>query len=103
MAVLEIPIQPSPVFTFSVALDRIQVDFRFRWNITSQQWFFDLSSPALSEEVRGAPVVSSVDLLALYAIRELGSLWVIDGRDLGEDPDFDDFGGRWTLNYVEVS
>ena len=100
MTPLQIPITPQPVFRFSVSLDGIVVDFRFRWNLTLRQWFFDLSSVELAESLQGAPVVTGVDLLAPYAIRELGSLYVVDDRDLGVDPDFDGFGSRWNLLYA---
>jgi hypothetical protein len=100
--IFELPVRPEPFFTFSTTLDLKQVNLTFRWNVTLQQWFFDLDSPELDEAVHGVPVVTGVDLLAPYAIRELGQLWVIDGRDLGQDPDFDDFGGRWTLMFVDL-
>ena len=101
MAVREIPIEPSKQFLFTVNLDGYDVELSFRWNLTAQYWTFNLNGQALTDEVNGAAVVTGLNLLQPYAIRELGELWCIDGMDKGEDPDFDNFGSRWSLLYIE--
>lgn len=101
MAVQEIPIVPSKQFRFQIDLDGYDVELQFRWNLTGLYWTFNLVGQSLTDEVSGAAVVNGLDLLRPYAIRELGELWCIDGQDLGEDPNFDDFGSRWSLLYVE--
>lgn len=104
MAVLEIPINPtSPRFSFSVDLDGHTVDLSFSWNLTGQYWTFGLKGQTLTDTINGAAVVTGIDMLAPYAIRELGQLWCIDSRDLGEDPNtIEGFGTRWFLMYVEI-
>ena len=101
MANKKIPITPSKQFRFQIDLDGHTVDFMFRWNLTGRYWTFNLTGQTLTDEVSGAAVVTGLDLLKPYAIRELGQLYCIDGKDLGEDPDFDNFGARWSLIYVE--
>jgi len=101
MAIREIPITPSKQFILSINLDGHDIDLLFRWNLTGLYWTYSLSGQSLTEKVNGAAVVNGINLLRPYAIRELGELWCVDGTDLGEDPDFDNFGSRWSLLYVE--
>lgn len=101
MAVREIPITPAKQPRFRINLDGFDVDFQFRWNLTGQYWTYNLSGPSLTDEVNGAAVVSGINMLRPYAIRELGELWCIDGTGQGQDPDFDNFGARWSLLYIE--
>jgi hypothetical protein len=101
MAMREIPVTPSKQFLLQVSLDGQDVELSFRWNLTGQYWTYNLTGQSLTDEITGAAVVNGINLLRPYAIRELGELWCIDGTDLGEDPDFDNFGSRWSLIYVE--
>ena len=101
MAVREIEITPSKQFSFLVQLDGHKVELTFRWNLTGRYWTFNLKGQTLTDEVAGAAVVTGVDLLQPYAIRELGRLFCVDSKDLGEDPDFDNFGARWSMLYIE--
>lgn len=101
MAIREIEITPSRDFSFQVEFDSQVVTLSFRWNLTGQYWTFGLKGDTLTDEVIGAAVVTGVNLLRPYAIRELGELWCVDGKDLGEDPDFDNFGARWSMLYIE--
>ena len=101
MAFKEIPIVPAKQLIFQVDLDGHTVDITLRWNLTGRYWTFNLSGQTLTDTVTGAAVITGVDLLQPYAIRELGQLYCVDGKDLGEDPDFDNLGARWSLIYVE--
>jgi hypothetical protein len=104
MAAVTIPIlNPEKQLKFSIILDNQKVEFVFRWNLTGQYWTFELTGQTLTDEVHGAAVVSGADLLGPYAIRELGQLYCLDTKDLNEDPDFDNFGTRWVMVYVEKS
>ena len=102
MAIVEIPINnPTREFSIITDLDSQTVDLSFKWNDTGQYWTFSISGQNLTDEVYNAAVVSGVNLLRPYAIRELGELYCIDTTDLGEDSDFDNFGSRWVLLYIE--
>lgn len=102
MAVLEIPIiTPAKEFSFEIDLDGNTVEFTLKWNITCRYWTYSLKGLSLTDQVDGAAIITGIDLLKPYAIRELGQLFCIDNMDLGQDPDFDNFGSRWSLIYVE--
>lgn len=101
MAIRIIPVVPEKQFIFTVLLDNQKVEFTFRWNLTGQYWTFNLQGQTLTDQVTGAAVVVGLDLLQPYAIRELGQLVCVDSMDLGEDPDFDNFGARWKMAYIE--
>lgn len=103
MAFKEIPLEPAKQIVFQTDLDGFTVEFTFRWNLTGRYWTFNLTGQSLTDTITGAAVVTGLDLLEPYAIRELGQLFCVDGKDLGEDPDFDNFGARWSLIYVEKS
>lgn len=103
MAVLDIDLNPSPQFDFSIDLDGQTVELNFKWNLTGQYWTFGLKGQTLTDEINGAALVTGINLLAPYAVRELGELWCIDMQELGEDPDtLDGLGDRWVLLYIEI-
>lgn len=102
MATLTIPLENvSPQFSFTIQLDGNQVEMSFKWNLTGQYWTFGIKGDSFDDQVQGAGVTVGLNLLGPYAIRELGQLYCVDLQDLGEDPDFDNFGTRWILMYVE--
>jgi len=101
MAFKEIPVTPAKQSRFTVDLDGHTVEITLRWNLTGRYWTFNLTGQTLTDEVKGAAITNGVDLLQPYAIRELGQLYCVDGKDLGEDPDFENLGARWSLIYVE--
>lgn len=101
MATLIIPTTPDPIQNFTIDLDGETVDLTISWNITAQQWFMTLSGLTFSTVVRRIALVTGINLFEIYAIRELGQLWCIDLEDLGAEPNFDDFGDRFQLMYVE--
>ena len=102
MAVVEIPITPEKEPTFQIDLDGHTVEFTLRWNETCKYWTYSIKGLTLTDQVDGAAIVTGINLLEPYAVRELGELFCVDGTGLGEDPDFDNFGSRWSLIYIEL-
>ena len=99
MGVQVIPVAPKPSTQFTVDLDGETVDLTIRWNSTAEQW--DPVGVTFTTTLNGVVLVAGVDLLAPYAVRELGQLWLVDLEAKLEEPGFDDFGDRFQLLYVE--
>jgi hypothetical protein len=53
-------------------------------------------------EINGIALLPGKDLFAPYGYYQLGQLWVIDNYQANENPDYIDFGSRWTLEYTPV-
>lgn len=101
--IYEIPVNPNGAreFQFSVNLDGYQVTLSFRWNIVGLYWSWGFSCPELEDEMNGAALVTGINLLGSYAVRELGELWCVDLEGLEQDPNYDGLGTRWVLLYIE--
>lgn len=102
MATLEVPVTPTPSQQFTIDLDGQTVDISIRWNATAEQWVMDLVGVTFTTTLNGITLVTGVNVLAPYAVRELGQLWVVDLEEKNEEPDFDNFGDRYQLLYVEL-
>lgn len=104
MANLVIPVAPDPYTQFTIDLDGQTVDITIRWNATLHQWIMNLVGITFDTTVNGIALVTGIDLLSPYAIRELGQLWLVDLEEKnGEpsNPEAADFGDRFQLIYVE--
>lgn len=104
MANLVIPVTPDPYSQFTIDLDGQTIDLTIRWNATLEQWIMNLSGVTFETTVNGITLVTGVNLLGPYAIRELGQLWLVDLEEKNSepgDPETADFGDRFQLIYVE--
>ena len=101
MTTLIIPTTPNPSQQFTIDLDGQTVDMSIRWNATTEQWVLDLTGITFVTSVNGITLVTGVNVLEIYAIRELGQLWVVDLEEKNSEPDFDNFGDRFQIMYVE--
>jgi len=90
----------DPYQQFQVALDGQVVDITLKWNVTASTWYMDLKGMTFDGQVRGVAVVGGCNLLAPYAITEIGGMYMIDLTGANTDPDFDNFGGRFALMYA---
>jgi hypothetical protein len=56
-----------------------------------------------SVDIKGLALLTGKDLLAPFGYSgQLGELWVVDNTEGNEDPNFDDMGTRWTLEYTPL-
>ena len=53
-----------------------------------------------SIDYRGIKLTTGPNLLKPFAILQLGAMYIFDNEGLGEDPTYDDIGGRFQLIYV---
>ena len=99
---LDLPIfQGNPRYNYQVDIGENVYQISIHWNITDSSWYMDLKGLTNTEDVKGIRLATGPNLLKPYAILDLGALYVLDGEELGEDPDFDEFGSRWTLFYTD--
>lgn len=106
MANLIIPVTPDPYQQFTIDLDGETVDITIRFNATVQQWVMNFVGVTFSTTLNGIALVTGINLLGPFAIRELGQLWLIDTEEKNEepgDPEAADFGDRFQLIYVELA
>ena len=101
MAIKTIPLTANAFYTFDIELDGKQCRFTFRWNTTDNAWYMNIEGISFELLLTGIKCVSGANLLAPYAVIELGGLYIIDTEDKNRDPDFDNFGDVYKLLYVE--
>lgn len=100
-----IPVTPEPHQQFTIDLDGETVDLTIRWNATSEQWVMNFVGVTFETTVNGIALVTGVDLLGPYAVREVGQIWLVDlEAKNGEpgSPEDADFGDRFQLLYVGI-
>jgi hypothetical protein len=54
-------------------------------------------------DINGIAMLPGKDLLGKHGYYQLGQLWLIDNLGLDENPDYDNVGGRWTLEYIPLA
>ena len=80
-----------------------RVKLRIHWNTTTEKWYLSIEGLNNDVDIRGIALMTGKDLLAPYGYYELGELWVVDNQGENADPDYDDIGGRFTLEYTPLS
>lgn len=96
-----INVLPNSYFRGTKVFDGVTYTLVFRWNTTTEKWYMDIDGGEVS--IKGIALMTGKDLLARYGYRQLGQLWVIDNSDADENPDFEGFGSRFTLEYVPLA
>ena len=102
MSTIKIDVRANPYYRGSKALDGNTYTLTVRWNTYTAQWYADLKGATNDVDIKGMALVGGKDLLAPFGHADLGALWIIDNSGAGEDPNFADMGGRFTLEYTPV-
>lgn len=97
---IPIHVKVKPYYRGRKTLDGAEYLFTFRWNIETQKWYMDIKGTSNDVDLKGKALLCGKDLLAPHGYHQLGELWVIDNGGVNEDPNYDDFGTRWTLEYT---
>jgi len=95
----ELPIRPTPLQTFQIALNGVDVEFTIRYEGILDVWTFDLKRDDVYK-LRGRRIVLGVDLFKGFALG-LGSLVAVALSDPHRDPARGDLGDRVILVYQE--
>ena len=69
--------------------------------ILASKWYLDIKGLSNSVDIKGIALLPGKDLLAPFGYGgQLGELWVVDNSSGTENPNYDDMGTRWTLEYT---
>lgn len=94
-----------PVYNGTKSLDGNSYRFRFHWNTVTEKWYMDMSAQSddIDVDMKGRALLCGKDLIPPGYSDILGQLWMIDNSGLDEDPNYDDIGSRWTLEYIPLA
>ena len=85
------------------SLDGSRYRFDFRFLDYTEKWYFDIKGLNNDVEIDGIALLPGKDLLAPFGYSaQLGELWVVDHTQGNDNPNFDDMGTRWTLEYTPL-
>ena len=102
MTAILINVKTLPYYTGLKTLDGNRYRLRISWNLYTEKWYLQIEGLTNDVDIKGIALLCGKDLLAAHGYRELGELWVIDNSGANEDPDYDNFGSRWTLEYTSI-
>jgi len=83
------------------SLDGARYRLSFRYLDYTAKWYLDIKGLNNDVDKKGIALLPGKDLLATFGYgAELGQLWVVDNTQGNENPNFNDMGTRWTLEYT---
>jgi hypothetical protein len=97
-----INLKKIPYYSGVKVLDDNKYRITIRWNINTENWYMDIDGLTNNVAIHGQAVLPGKDLLKKYAYAELGQMFVYDNSDASENPNFDEIGGRFTLEYTPL-
>jgi hypothetical protein len=100
---VKINVKEKPYYEGFKVLDGNNYRITIHWNTYTENWYMNLNGINNSISINGIALLPGKDLFAPYGYRELGQLWVIDNYEANENPTFQDFGSRWTVEYTPIS
>ena len=93
----------KPYYWGEKSLDGAKYRFQFHWNTYTSKWY--MSVKGLNNSISLSPIalLPGKNLFAFGGVSaQLGQLFVVDQTGGGENPNFDDMGTRWTLEYTPL-
>ena len=103
MSTIVINVFPSePYYRGTKVLDGNTYEMLIKWNTFTEVWYMNIKGKNNTVDIKGIALLPGKDLFERYGEYQLGNLWVIDNSGKNEDPTFDEFGSRWTLEYTTV-
>lgn len=99
---IAINLKVRPYYSGVKVLDGNSYKLKVRWNTYTEKWYLDIKGLTNDVEINGIALLGGKDLLAPYGYRELGQLWIVDNQHADADPNYDDIGGRFTLEYTPI-
>jgi hypothetical protein len=103
MSTVLINVKQLPYYFGTKSLDGSTYKLSIHWNTDNEKWYLSLEGLNNTVDIKGIALLCGKDLLAPFGYYELGELWVIDNSGANEDPDYLEFGTRWTLEYTPVA
>lgn len=102
MSTITINVKANAYYSGTVPLDGYMYEVTVRWNLNTEKWYMDLVGLNNDVDIKNIGLLPGKDLLAPYGYIELGTMYLIDNSGAGENPNYADIGGRFTLEYTEV-
>jgi hypothetical protein len=85
------------------SLDGVKYAIQIHWNTYTEKWYMNIKGLSNDVDIKGIALLPGRDLFAPYGYSaQLGELWVTDNTSGDENPNFDDMGTRWTLEYTPL-
>ena len=103
MSTININVKVNPYYKGTKALDGNQYALRFHWNNTTEKWYMQIKGLNNDVDIKGIALLTGKDLLLPYGEYELGNLWVIDNSGSNTDPDYDNMGSQYTVEYTPTT
>ena len=103
MSNIIINVKTLPYYEGTKDLDGSTYILTINWNTYTEKWYLNLKGVSNDVEINGMALLPGKDLLAPYGYLVLGQLWVIDNSNANDNPDYDGFGTRWTLEYTPLT
>lgn len=100
---IKIRVRPVPCYEGTKTLDGQIYKLKIWWSPLESLWIMDLYGVTNSVRILGAALLPGKDILGIYGYSDiLGELWVVDTSGADEDPNFEDMGTRWELQYTPI-
>ncbi|MCP4712578.1 MAG: hypothetical protein GY869_28470 [Planctomycetes bacterium] len=101
---IDINLKVNPYYRATKTLDGNAYALRVHWNTYTEKWYMSIEGLNNDVDIKGIALMAGKDLLAPYGYSdELGELWIIDNQEGNADPNYDDIGARFTLEYTPLS
>jgi hypothetical protein len=100
---VEIRTYPKAYYEGQKVLDGNTFKLLINWNTQTEKWYLSITGLTIDITIRGIALLPGRDLFAPFGYGEdLGQLWVIDGGNADENPNYAEMGSRWTLQYTPL-
>lgn len=93
----------KPYKNFTKTLDKNSYKLTFRWNGTAAKWILNIKGLTNDVEVNGIALVTGINLLKPFAIKELGGLNIIDTFETNTDPTRYSLGNQHKIQYIVLA
>ena len=100
---ININVKQLPYYQGTKSLDGNTYRLKLYWNTYNEKWYLGIYGYNNDVDINGIALLCGKNLLEPFGYEDvLGELWVIDNSGANEDPDYEDFGSRWTLEYTPL-
>lgn len=100
---MRIKLYPKPIYTGTKALEGESYKITIWWNTFNSKWYMRMDGVSNGISISCALLVGK-NLLRPFGYRNrLGDMYLVDNSGKMEDPNYEETGSRWTLEYFPRS
>lgn len=104
MADVTITLRALPYYRGTKTLDGAVYRLTIKWLPNTEKWYLDIKGLSNDVDIKGIALLPGKDLLKPFGWGNiLGELWVVDGENKDENPDYEGMGVRWNLVYTPLA